>query len=67
MLYLLDPFTTNDQITGGTSGYMATVTATTTGDRNITTSFLLDTGQRDSYYDLGRASRKPNAVVPSVK
>ena len=56
--------TTNDQITGGTSGYMATVTATTTGDRNITSSFLLDTGQRDSYYDLGRASRKPNAVIP---
>ena len=25
---------------------------------------LLDTGQRDSYYDLGRASRKPNAVTP---
>ena len=61
---LTGTFTTNDQITGGTSAYMATVTATTPGDRNVTSSFLLDTGQRDSYYDLGRIFRKPDAVVP---
>ena len=61
---LAGTFTTNDQVTGGTSGYMATVTATTAGDRNVITNFLLDTGQRDSFYDLGRATRKPNAIIP---
>ena len=64
---LTGTFTTNDQVTGGTSGYMGTVTATTPGDRNVTSSFLLDTGQRDSYYDLGRIFRKPDAVVPVGK
>ena len=56
--------TTNDTVVGGTSGYTATVSAITTGDRNITSNWLLDTGQRDSFYDLGRVSRKPNAVTP---
>ena len=58
-------FTTNDVISGGTSGYIANVTAAALGDRNVTANFLLDTGQRDSYYDLGRLSRKPDAVTPT--
>jgi len=62
---LTGTFTTNDVISGGTSGYVANVTATLSGDRNVTANFLLDTGQRDSYYDLGRLSRKPDAVVPN--
>jgi len=56
--------TTNDTIVGGTSTYTATVTAVASGDRNITANWLLDTGQRDSFYDLGRGSRKPDAVTP---
>jgi len=58
-------FTTLDIITGGTTAYTAKVTETTVGDRNILTSFLLDTGQRDSYYDIGRLVRKPNAQTPA--
>ena len=58
-------FTTNDTISGGTTTYSASVTATTPGDRVITANFLLDTGQRDSYYDLGRVVRKPEAVIPA--
>ena len=58
-------FTTNDNITGGTSTYTASVTAVASGDRNITANWLLDTGQRDSFYDLGRGSRKPDAVTPT--
>ena len=54
-----------DTITGGSTGYTAKVTATTPGDRNITSSFLLDTGQRDSFYDLGRIARKPDAQTPT--
>ena len=60
-------FTTNDNITGGTSTNTATVTAVGSGDRNITANWLLDTGQRDSFYDLGRGSRRPNAVTPTGK
>ena len=57
-------FTTNDNITGTDSAYWANVTATTLGDRVVTSNFLLDTGQRDSYYDLSRVVRKPDAVTP---
>ena len=62
---LTGTFTTNDQVAGSSSGYIATITATATGSRDITSSFLLDTGQRDSFYDLGRAVRKPDAVIPT--
>ena len=62
---LTGSFTTNDQITGGTSGYIASVNALVAGDRDVISSFLLDTGQRDSFYDLGRVSRKPAAVIPA--
>ena len=62
---LTGTFTTNDQISGGTSTYMATVTATAPGSRNVTSGFLLDTGQRDSFYDLGRVFRKGDSVVPT--
>ena len=57
--------TTNDTIVGGTSGYTASVTSVGSGDRNITANWLLDTGQRDSFYDLGRGSRRPDAVTPT--
>ena len=58
-------FTTNDNITGTDSAYWANVTNTSLGDRVITSNFLLDTGQRDSYYDLSRIVRKPDAVTPT--
>ena len=40
-------FTTLDTITGGTSGVTAGISALTNGDQNVTSNFLLDTGQRD--------------------
>ena len=39
--------------------------ATTPGDRVITPSFSLDTGQRDSYYDIGRIHRKASYQTPT--
>ena len=57
--------TTSDRITGGTSGFSATVTAVTLGDRVVTNNFLLDTGQRDSFYDVGRIARKLDVQTPS--
>ena len=62
---LTGTFTTLDTITGGTSGFTASVSATAAGDRNVTSSFDLDTGQRDSFYDLGRIVRKPGAPAPT--
>ena len=41
--------TTNDTIVGGTSTYTASITAVSSGDRNITANWLLDTGQRDFF------------------
>ena len=58
-------FTTLDTITGGTSGYTATVSAVAVGDTNVTTRYKLDTGQRDSYYDIARAGRNPDALTPT--
>ena len=40
-------------------------TAATTSDTNITDRFLLDTGQRDNFYDMGRLVRAPGAQAPS--
>ncbi len=62
---LTGTFTTNDIISGGSSGYTANVTAAALGDRNVTANFLLDTGQRDSYYDVSRLVRKPASVEPT--
>ena len=62
---LAGTFTTLDTVTGGTSGFTASVSATAAGDRNVTSSFDLDTGQRDSFYDLGRIVRKPSVPVPT--
>ena len=42
-----------------------TVTAVTAGDSNILNNFQIDDGQRDTYYDIGRISRKPGVLVPA--
>ena len=43
------------------------VTATTdtnneVGSREVTSNFVLDNGQRDNFYDIGRLIRKPSAI-----
>jgi hypothetical protein len=58
-------FTTLDTLNGGTSGEQASISAVTAGDKNITSSFELDTGQRDSFYDISRIVRKPNIQIPT--
>ena len=40
-------------------------TAATTSDTDIINRFLLDTGQRDNFYDMGRLVRAPGAQAPS--
>ena len=58
-------FTTDDTITGESSGATATVTAVTAGDRVITTDFLFETGQKPNFYDVSRIHRKIGAPVPT--
>ena len=55
---------TAETITGTSSGATATVTATTDGDIVITSKYLLDTGQRDNYYDIARIVRKRSQAAP---
>ena len=57
-------FAVGDVITGESSGATATVSAVTAGDVVITSDFLLDTGQRDNFYDISRLVRKPSVPSP---
>ena len=58
-------FTTSDTITGQSSGASASITAVTDGSTNITNNFILDTGQRDNFYDIARIVRKQNVSSPT--
>ncbi len=57
-------FTTSDTITGDSSAASSTVSTVTAGSKVITSNFTLDTGQRDSFYDIARIVRKPNVAKP---
>ena len=57
-------FDATDTITGESSGATATVSAVTTGDKLVTSNYLLDTGQRDNYYDISRIQRRPGIPAP---
>ena len=57
-------FVVGDVITGESSGATATVSALSAGDVVITSDFLLDTGQRDNFYDISRIIRKPSVPSP---
>ena len=57
-------FTAAETITGASSGATATVGTLTAGSKVITSSFVLDTGQRDNFYDIARLVRKPTASTP---
>ncbi|MAG25552.1 hypothetical protein CMI47_08240 [Candidatus Pacearchaeota archaeon] len=60
-------FDIGDVITGESSTATATITATTVGDIVITGKYLLDTGQRDNFYDIARIIRKRNRAAPIGK
>jgi len=40
-------------------------TTATTSHTDITSRFVLDNGQRDNFYDIGRIKLKPGAIVPT--
>ena len=57
-------FTAGETITGKSSAATATIGVLTAGDAVLTSRYLLDTGQRDSYYDIARIVRKSGASAP---
>ena len=57
-------FAGGEVITGESSAASATITATTVGDIVITSKYMLDTGQRDNYYDIARIVRKRSQAAP---
>lgn len=57
-------FAAGETITGQTSGATATIDSLTVGDTVLTSRYLLDTGQRDSYYDIARIVRKSGRSAP---
>ena len=60
-------FSINDTIVGQSSGASASVTVVTDGSANITSSYILDTGQRDNFYDIARIVKKQIASYPNGK
>jgi len=57
-------FTASETITGSASSATATVGTITAGSKIITNNFVLDTGQRDNFYDIARIVRKPGVATP---
>jgi len=60
-------FSTSETITGESSGATATISAITTGDTVLTGAYVLDTGQRDNFYDIARIIRRKGAPAPIGK
>lgn len=59
------PFTSGEVIEFSDSGVNAVVTSVTTGDKNITSYYDFDNGQRGSFLDYSRIIRKKNFDAPS--
>ena len=57
-------FVAGEVVTGASSKATATTGVLTAGSKVITSSFTLDTGQRDNYYDIARITRKKGAPIP---
>lgn len=57
-------FTNGEGITYGDAN-TATISALTVGDNNIISDYTLDNGQRPSFYDVSRISRKLKGSVPN--
>ena len=60
-------FEKDEQFSFKTSGLFANVSVLGTGDRNITKSFDIDSGQRYDFADYGRIIRKKDIEEPARK
>ena len=57
-------FSDNEEVTFEESGVRAVLSNVDSGDPNIRNNFILDSGQREEYYDFGRLVRKQNFPEP---
>ena len=57
-------FKANEEVTFQESGVRTILSSSTPGDKNIRKNFVLDTGQRNEYYDFGRLVRKQDFPEP---
>ena len=57
-------FKANEEVTFQESGVRTILSSSTPGDKNIRRNFVLDTGQRNEYYDFGRLVRKQDFPEP---
>ena len=60
-------FEAGESILGLESAKTATLETFSAGDKLITNNFVLDTGQRDNFYDIGRLVRKGSSPAPVGK
>jgi hypothetical protein len=60
-------FSKNEIIIGKDSKTESIISNIFSGDKNITKNYILDDGQRDTYYDYSRIIRKKNVEEPSRK
>jgi hypothetical protein len=60
-------FALDEVVVGQDSTEEAIITSKTLGDKNITQNFILDDGQRDTFYDFSRIIRKNNIEDPKGK
>ena len=60
-------FNLNEIVFGQDSKEEAIIVNKTLGDKNITQNFILDDGQRDTFYDFSRIIRKNNIQEPKAK
>ena len=65
ILHKIIDFQSGETVTGQSSGATCTVDVLTDGSKDITSRYVLDTGQRDNFYDIARIVRKGNAVAPT--
>ena len=60
-------FTLDEIVVGQDSTEEAIIVSKTLGDKNITQNFMFDDGQRDTFYDFSRITRKNNIEEPKGK
>jgi hypothetical protein len=62
-----NPFILNETITGDESTTTASIIDTIFGSKNITQNYILDSGQRATYYDYAKITRKKDTPTPKGK
>ena len=57
-------FISGETVKGTSSAATGVISALTAGSVDIKSRYLLDSGQRDNFYDFGRITRKPTSEPP---